>query len=231
MQDSSLKIVYKPHHKSRSIRVRLTENGDLIITYPVSIPKKRIKQYFSENSERILGEYKKFSTNVTDKMTQLDLSVQPDGYTIQSVQGNTLRIHCFDKRMEIIYTNADDFSNSSFRLEIKETVLKILKKRARVYLKTKLDLFSNKYNLFINKLYIKNQRSRWGSCSTLNNINLNIRLLLLPEELIDYVLLHELVHTLEKNHSKKFWNLLTKMMPDCKQRRKKLSSFTFGFLD
>ncbi len=63
-----------------------------------------------------------------------------------------------------------------------------------------------------NKVYIRNQRTRWGSCSTSNNINLNMKLVLLPDELIDYVILHELLHTRVKNHSREFWGELDRLV-------------------
>jgi len=64
--------------------------------------------------------------------------------------------------------------------------------------------------LFHLKYSIRNQKTRWGSCSNLNNINLNINLVSLTQDLMDYVILHELLHTKIKNHSKKFWAQLDK---------------------
>ena len=67
-------------------------------------------------------------------------------------------------------------------------------------------------------------KTRWGSCSYKNNINLNISLMTLEEELIDYVLLHELVHTVEKNHGDGFYSRLLLHMPDARCRQKILKS-------
>jgi predicted metal-dependent hydrolase len=67
-----------------------------------------------------------------------------------------------------------------------------------------------------NQVFIKNQKSRWGSCSAKNNINLNMKLIALPGRLMDYVILHELVHTRVKNHGKKFWAELDKLVGDAK---------------
>jgi predicted metal-dependent hydrolase len=90
----------------------------------------------------------------------------------------------------------------------------------------KLDYFSDKYNFPYNKVTFRCQKTRWGSCSGKNNINLNINLAFLPKELQDYVLLHELVHTKIKNHSKDFWSELDKYTDgQAKQRSKALKNY------
>ena len=70
--------------------------------------------------------------------------------------------------------------------------------------------FSEKHNFFYNRAVFRCQKTRWGSCSSKNNINLNINIAFLPADLQDYVLLHELVHTRVRNHSKDFWAELDK---------------------
>lgn len=113
--------------------------------------------------------------------------------------------------------------------EIKKAVSKIktpkkeeieqLRKEAKNYLPKRLEELSKIYGYKYNKLTLKRLKTRWGSCSYNNNINLNISLMLLEKELIDYVLLHELVHTKEKNHSSGFWTKLLSDMPDARQRQ------------
>lgn len=79
---------------------------------------------------------------------------------------------------------------------------------SKLILKNRLREMADKHGFKYNKVFIRNQKTRWGSCSNLNNINLNINLVSLTEELMDYVIMHELVHTEIKNHSKKFWSRL-----------------------
>ncbi len=81
---------------------------------------------------------------------------------------------------------------------------------AQINLFHRLDEFSEKYNFPYNRSGFRCQKTRWGSCSGKNNISLNVNISFLPEELQDYVLLHELVHTKVKNHSRKFWAELDK---------------------
>ncbi len=86
--------------------------------------------------------------------------------------------------------------------------------KAQVDLFNRLDNFSEKYSLSYNRARFRCQKTRWGSCSHRNNISLNVNIAFLPEDLQDYVLLHELVHTKVKNHSKKFWAELDKYTKD-----------------
>jgi predicted metal-dependent hydrolase len=96
---------------------------------------------------------------------------------------------------------------------------------AKQKLISRLDELAGKNGFRYNGIFIKNQKSRWGSCSGKNNINLNMKLATLPGELMDYVILHELVHTKVKNHGKKFWAELDKLVGDAKARDKELRKF------
>ena len=75
------------------------------------------------------------------------------------------------------------------------------------------------------RVTIRNQKSRWGSCSARNNISLNMKLVLLPDELMDYVLLHELLHTRIKNHGPAFWDALERLAGDARQKRARLKAY------
>lgn len=94
--------------------------------------------------------------------------------------------------------------------------------KAKAYLTLRINHLANKYGFEFNKLFIRNQKTRWGSCSSRDNISLNVKLVFLPVELQDYVILHELVHTREKNHGKKFWNAMDKLVGNAKGLRKQM---------
>ena len=97
--------------------------------------------------------------------------------------------------------------------------------RARRLLVERLDELARKHDFTYNRAFVKNQKTLWGSCSAVNNINLNANLLRLPGELRDYVILHELVHTRHKNHSKAFWRALDRIVGDGKQLQRQLRQY------
>jgi len=89
--------------------------------------------------------------------------------------------------------------------------------KAKKKLTNRLHYLAEKHGFIYNKVTIRNQKTRWGSCSHTNNISLNMKLVLLPDELVDYVIMHELVHTKIHNHSKKFWLELDKYVGNARE--------------
>jgi len=104
------------------------------------------------------------------------------------------------------------------------------KDKAKEKLVNRLNELAEKHGFTYNKIFIRNQRTRLGSCSSKNNINLNMKLVQLPDELIDYVILHELVHLKIMNHSKDFWTELDKFVGDAKALRSKLKRYQLGLI-
>lgn len=100
--------------------------------------------------------------------------------------------------------------------------IKEYKEKANTVVLSRLEYWNTFYNFNYKKITIKNVKSRWGSCSKIGNLNFNYKLALLPQELVDYVVVHELCHLGEMNHSIKFWNLVSKTIPHHKELRKQL---------
>src|SRR3989344_4944712 len=88
------------------------------------------------------------------------------------------------------------------------------KEHARALILGKVNHFSGLYGCTLNKIFIKNQRTCWGSCSKKGNLNFNYKILFLPEKAQDYIIVHEVCHLKEFNHSKRFWDLVAKTIPD-----------------
>lgn len=101
------------------------------------------------------------------------------------------------------------------------------KERARVLVKRKIEKYNAFYNFKFNRIAIKDHVSRWGSCSKKGNLNFNYRLALIADELVDYVVVHELCHLGEFNHSQKFWDLVAQTIPNHIHLRKHLKQIRF----
>lgn len=99
------------------------------------------------------------------------------------------------------------------------------KESARKLINQKLKQFNQFYNFDYNRVAIRFQKTRWGSCSKKGNLNFNYRVVFLPEPLLDYLVVHELCHLEEMNHGKKFWDLISQTIPDCKIKSKQLRNF------
>ncbi len=96
------------------------------------------------------------------------------------------------------------------------------KEVARSIVHARVRHLNQHYQVPIRKIFIKDNRSRWGSCSERGNLNFNYRLALIPGQLVDYVIAHELCHLREFNHSPKFWELVAQTVPEHKTLRKQL---------
>jgi len=96
------------------------------------------------------------------------------------------------------------------------------RERARVFIHNELKLANQFYGFKYNRVSIRNQRTVWGSCSANKNLNFSYRIYFLPEDLARYIIVHELCHLQEMNHSQKFWNIVAETVPDHKLRRRKL---------
>jgi len=136
----------------------------------------------------------------------------------------------FKNALEFVYLKKEWIQKQLVEIEQNENRKKVFMNRfldidkadAKKRLTDRLYHLAKEHGFTCNNVTIREQRTRWGSCSYNNNISLNLKLVLLPKELIDYVVLHELVHTRIPNHSEKFWAELDKYTGNGKGLAKKL---------
>lgn len=128
------------------------------------------------------------------------------------------------KKPSIHFDNAFKIVTPTIR-KGKELLEKWYRKEARQVFAQRLDYYSKHYSLSYKTLKLSSARTRWGSCSRQKSINLNWRLIMAPLEIIDYVIAHELSHTIHMNHSKRFWAQVEEMMPAHKTHKKWLKDF------
>jgi predicted metal-dependent hydrolase len=164
----------------------------------------------------------------SQRAKHLRITVKPD----QTVRLTIPRGESVDRATRFLHTKIPWITKNQHRLsklENTQTNLphpKINALKARDILIGRLEEMAKIHNFKYARASIRNQKTKWGSCSAKNNISLNINLVRLPDELSDYVILHELVHTRIKNHSKKFWAELDKFVDgSAKEFSKKLRKF------
>lgn len=110
----------------------------------------------------------------------------------------------------------------TFQLPTCSKEIRKAKRLAKEIIEAKLNFFNSYYQFSYDRISIRNQKTRWGSCSSNGSLNFNYKLVYLPEKLSNYVVVHELCHLKEMNHSANFWNLVAEQVPDYRTCRREL---------
>jgi predicted metal-dependent hydrolase len=144
-------------------------------------------------------------------------------------RGKRFRIRITKDRNQEYAVVSDSLQQITFHVKDKRSYKKYLRKwygeQTRDILDEKVPLTSRRLSIPYASFSIKQLKSRWGSCTKDGKLSFNLLLSMLPLEVIDYIVVHELVHRIEFNHSKKFWNHVESAVPDYKERRKWLRTF------
>lgn len=102
---------------------------------------------------------------------------------------------------------------------------KQLRQQAGEVIRARAAYYAEKMGVKYNRIFIKEQKTRWGSCSVRGNLNFNWKLILTGDEQLDYVVVHELAHLKQMNHSPRFWREVEKILPDYRERRRRLKDY------
>ena len=108
------------------------------------------------------------------------------------------------------------------KMVITEQMRKEGMEKARKVFPERVEYYARLMGISYGRITIREQKTRWGSCSGKGNLNFNWKLTLMPAELLDYVVVHELAHRKEMNHSRKFWKIVEQVLPDYRERRRRL---------
>lgn len=206
------------------VRIKMNQQGELEATLPLRAPLRSVSLLLDDARDEI----RKLVQKNVERSAKYE-----DGQSIG--RSHTLRIEIDPTReapgrsilhqaLTVRLPAGADASSSSSQDYIRSSVRKVLDREAKAYLPRRLQYLADTYGMTYESVRFANQKGRWGSCSSSGTISLNVGLMGLSLELIDYVLIHELCHTKQMNHSSDFWQLVEACLPDYKQRRKALKS-------
>ena len=222
------KITIVKSTRAGRISISMKPFAPLKLIIPVFVSYKRAEEFLQEKKNWIFKNLEKIH-RLEDQHTIFleDSNFRTREHVLAfSRYGEDIpRVSLQEKEIMVQLPEFTDVKDAHIQEMIRWGIQAAWRKEARRYLPERLGEFSLKHNLPFNRVFIKNNKSRWGSCSHKNNINLSLHLMRLPDHLIDYILLHELVHTVQKNHSKKFWNELDKILPNARSSDRELKEF------
>lgn len=196
-------------NKGKNVSLSVYPNNRIVIRYPKRVSQKFILEFLEERKSWVKERYNKNKAHNPKKTEFAD--------------GEILPLFGVNRKISHSLTEKTELTEKSFILNTKglrSTQGKT--KRALKFLKEELEnrsipLIEHQIKVIGTKRYsfaIKSMRSLWGSCSPRNKITLNLALIFCPEFVLQYVILHEVSHTKEHNHSKRFWSLLASLDPD-----------------
>ena len=166
-----------------------------------------------------------YTLRVSDRARKMRLAIYCDGnFVVTTPQGIDLNMveRFIVGKSRWIINKLDYFKSFGNKIFAKTNKADFLKYRqqAQLFSESRIQFFNKLYQFKFNKINIKNQKTRWGSCSKKGNLNFNYKIALLPQHIADYIIVHELCHLKQFNHSKNFWSLIEKSIPDYKKIRK-----------
>ncbi len=142
---------------------------------------------------------------------------------------NTIKLIVKNKVIYAFYPAYADVKDERIQKAIRRAVIETWRIEAKKYLPGRVEKLASEHGFKLNRVFIKNAKTRWGSCSAANNINLNLQLMRLPAHLIDYIILHELAHTIHKNHGREFWNSLNNISGNAKVLNREIKKYNLYY--
>jgi predicted metal-dependent hydrolase len=205
------KIHLRKNRRAKNISIRIKPFAGIIVTLPYYASYKSAEKFVKSKTEWIKKSLLKIK-ETENKQTLFDettiYKTRKHQLKIEQNNSDEILIYLSKSTIKVKYPERLAVTSPAVQNAVRIGIIEALRKEAKEYLPARVEMLAIKYGFKYNKLFIKNLRSRWGSCSNKNNINLNLQLMRLPDKLIDYIILHELVHTKEKNHGKNFWTKL-----------------------
>ncbi|HKK62098.1 MAG TPA: SprT family zinc-dependent metalloprotease [Bacteroidales bacterium] len=218
-------VHYIKNSKAKNLSIRINSEGTVRVTVPRWCSYTKAEQFFKSKHSWVIKKCleieRKNQNFLAYKVGDL-IPLYHDHIEIRQTTGDRMYLEQSEKGFLLFVPGNANLSAGENREGFRELMKMAGLQSAKKNLPVILEQLSREYSLPYGRVTVRRMRTRWGSCSHRNNISLSSGLTFLDEELIRYVCLHELVHTVHKNHSPAFWNALSRILPDYKNKRKKL---------
>ncbi len=196
----------------KTLSLTINENAELIIRAPKRLSIEKIQDFINEKENWINRKKRLIENQIKDVTSNHNKLLYLGTLFPINVEQNASK--------ELFFTGEEFIANSIEPDSLSLSIKKWYKNKFKEIALPRVAYFANKHNLMVNQVRIKNQKTMWGSCSSKNNINLNYLLLMAPMGVIDYVIVHELVHTIHRNHSTDFWDSVESIMPEFQEHKR-----------
>lgn len=216
-------VAVRVNPRAHRVILRVKHDGSVHIT----VPNKRSFAV----AERLLNEARAKVRSQRQEIHQQAPEYAPGSMVgrwhqlvFRAVPAGPITTRVTEDQIVVKYPMDMDPQDPRIATKIHEATKKALRREAAEYLPPRLARLAKQWGFTYKEARITSGHTRWGSCSSDNTISLNLSLMSLPEHLIDYVICHELCHTVEHNHSDQFWTLVASYMPNWKEVRKELKA-------
>ena len=209
IEDEELgRLVVRVNQRAKSLVFR-TKSDAIYVSVPSGTTMKEIKQAIENLRGKLLTSRRRLNRPLID----LNYKIDTEFFKLSLVSGDKEQFLANSRLgfMQIICPPTADFTDENLQDWLRKVIEESMRRNAKSILPPRLERLSKQCGLSYTSVKINSSQGRWGSCSGRKDINLSYYLVLLPSHLIDYVLLHELCHTREMNHSERFWALLNQL--------------------
>lgn len=194
--------------KKKNISIKIDLNGEIVVYAPIGIDPIYIENLLIKNKKWIIKNINRLTDNPYNFNENIIFLGNKYIINIELSQKESIYL---DNEFVYIKTKSKDDNY------IQNMLVSWYKEQAKIILVNRINRLSEMCKLFPHKIIIKDQKTRWGSCNSRKEIRLNWRLVLMPSNVIDYIIIHELCHLKIMNHSNEFWRLVKKYIPNYKE--------------
>ena len=221
------KIKVRRGKNIRFLSVRMAPGRGVWVNVPYGVSGRQVEEFVHTQREWIEKNLEKIKVYEKDTGVGLgmDSEVKTKFHVLKVLACDEMRpfYKIEGKEIRLYIPRKTDYTKIAPYVE--SFLVEIYRMESKRYLPGRVRELAERFGVRYRELSFRNNISNWGSCSAEDNISLNVKLMKLPDEIIDYVILHELCHTIEKNHSSSFWALMKKVCPECMQLRRRLHQY------